>query len=360
MAQQQRLFALDVFRGIIIAAMILVNFPGSWKAIYAPLKHAKWEGLTPTDFIFPFFIFIVGVSIALAYTKQLATGKNHKQLVLKTIWRSAKIFSLGVALRVLPTLDFTRIQLPGVLQRIALVFLVCALLFLFSNWKNQLYIGIGILVVYWISMISISVPGFGAGVLEPGKNLANWLDGLLIPASLLNKKGFDAEGILSTLPAIVTGISGLLAGRIILNHHNRERQILNLFLIGTMLILSGYVWSWFFPIIKKIWTSSFVLVTSGWAFIIFALLIWLVDIRGIRKGTKPWIVFGSNAIAIFVLADVFETIFIWSGLRIGIYSGLHDLGMYAKSASLVWAVFSVAVCYLAGYLMYVKKIFIKL
>lgn len=360
MTENKRLISLDVFRGIIIAAMILVNFPGSWRAMYAPLKHSAWEGLTPTDFIFPFFIFIVGVSIALSFTKQIEVGKTKKQLAIKTAWRTVKIFSVGMALRLLPTLDFSRVQLPGVLQRIALVFLACALLFLYTNWRTQLYVGMGVLVVYCLSMMVIYVPDFGAGVLEPGKNLAQWLDRIIIPASLLNKKGFDAEGIYSTFPAIVTGISGLLAGKIILTNKNREQQIISLFAIGTLLILSGYMWGWYFPIIKKIWTSSFVLVTSGWAFIIFASLIWLIDVRKIQMGIKPWIIFGSNAIAIYVLADVFETIYIRTGMQSSMYLGMQDLGLSAHGASLIWAVFSVAVCFLAAYIMYIKKIFIKL
>lgn len=355
-----RLISLDVFRGVIIAAMILVNFPGSWDAIYAPLKHSHWEGLTPADFIFPFFIFIVGVSITLSFTKQTKLGRTKEQIALKTLWRSLKIFAVGMAIRFLPTLDFSRIELPGVLQRIAVVFLFCALLFLYTNWKTQLYTGIGILVIYWLSMMLITVPDIGAGILEAGKNLAHWLDGVVIPTSLLNKKGYDSEGFYSTFPAIVSGISGLLAGKIILNNKDKEKSVTHLFVIGTLLVLIGYVWGWFFPIIKAIWTSSFTLVTSGWAFIIFALLIWVIDIKNLKKGIKPWFVFGSNAIAIYVLADVFETIYIKTGFQNGLYSMLLELDIYPKSASLIWSVFSVGICYLAGYIMYRKKIFIKL
>ncbi len=287
MIEFKRLTSLDVFRGIIIAAMILVNFPGSWDAMYAPLKHSIWEGLTPTDYIFPFFIFIVGVSVTLSFSKQIEMGRTKIQIALKTLWRTVKIFSLGMAIRFLPTLDFSRIELPGVLQRIAIVFLACALLFLYSNWKTQLYIGMGILIVYWLSMIRISIPEFGEGVLEPGKNLADWIDGVVIPAFLLNKKGFDSEGFYSTFPAIVSGISGLYAGRIVLKNNNKEQIIINLFVAGVLLVLAGYIWGWYFPIIKKIWTSSYVLVTSGWAYIIFALLIWLIDIQGIKKAQNP-------------------------------------------------------------------------
>ena len=360
MIENKRLISLDVFRGITVAAMVLVNFPGSWKAMYGPLEHASWEGTTPTDFIFPFFVFIVGVSIALSFSKQSGQGKTKEQLVKKILWRTAKIFALGIFIRVLPTLDFSRIEIPGVLQRIALVFMACAFLFLYADWKLQIYIGSGILIIYWLAMTYIPVPSFGPGILEPGKNLVNWMDGVVLPASLLNKKGYDSEGFLSTFPAIVSGISGLLAGKLILSGKNRDQTVISLFVIGTLLVLAGGCWGWWFPIVKKIWTSSYVLLTSGWAMIVFALLIWLIDIKQIRKGTKPWIIFGSNAIAIYFLADVFETIFLRTGFHDSALSGLQELGLTDNNVSLIWAIFSVAVCFMAAWLLYIKKIFIKL
>lgn len=359
MIKSERIISLDVFRGLIIAAMILVNYPGSWKAIYAPLKHSKWEGLTPTDFIFPFFIFIVGVSITLSFSNQIKNGKSKKQLTKKTLWRALKIFTVGMLIRFLPTLDTSRIELPGVLQRIALVFLACALIYLYTSWKTQIYIAIGILVTYWLSMKLIPVPGIETGTLELGKNLANWLDGVVIPKSLLNKKGYDSEGFYSTFPAIASGISGLLAGHILLKNNIKENRVTYLYTIGTLLILAGYIWGWFFPIIKKVWTSSFTLVTSGWAFIILALLIWAIDIKGLKKGLKPWLVFGSNAIAIYVLADVFETIYKKTGFQDYGYTALQEF-LNTYNASLIWALFSLSICYLAGYILYKRRIFIKL
>ncbi len=360
MTDNKRLISLDVFRGIIIAAMILVNFPGSWMSMYEPLRHASWEGTTPTDFIFPFFIFIVGVSVTLSISKLLSSGKTKRELVKKTLWRTLKIFAIGIFLRLLPSLNFSSIELPGVLQRIALVYMACAFLFMYSGWKFQLCLGAGILTAYWLALLFIPVPQFGAGILEPGKNLANWMDSALIPASLLNKKGYDSEGILSTFPAIVSGISGLLAGRILLTKNTREQAVISLFIYGIALVLAGSIWGWFFPVIKKIWTSSFVLYTSGWAMMVFAALIWLTDIREVRRGTKTWLIFGSNAIAIYVLADVFETLFLRTNLHDRAFAGLLQIGMDPRSASLTWAIFSVGVCYLAGRLLYERKIFIKL
>jgi len=360
MTNTNRLISLDVFRGMTIAAMILVNFPGSWKAIYEPFEHAPWAGTTPTDFIFPFFIFIVGVSITLSFTKQMENGKTKKQLLRKTFGRAIKIFAVGFFLHLAPSLDFSKLELPGVLQRIALVFLFCALLFLYSGWRTQLYVAIGILLVYWLTLMLVPVPGFGAGIIEPGKNLTNWLDGVVIPHFLLNARGYDSEGFYSTFPAIASGISGLLAGRIILDNRNKETQVLNFFVIGSLLVLLGTAFSWTFPLIKKIWSSSYVLVTSGWAFVVFALLIWLIDVKDFMKGTKPFLIFGSNAIAIYVLADVFETIYVQSGIRDGVFNGLVNMGVYEKSASLIWAFISVLTCFTAAFILYKKKIFIKL
>lgn len=360
MNRSDRLISLDVFRGITIADMILVNFPGSWEVIYSPLEHAEWIGTTPTDYVFPFFLFIVGMSITLSFEKQIEKGKSASQILKKSVVRALKIFGVGLALRLLPTLDFSRFELPGVLQRISLVFLACSALYLFTGWRTQLSVGIGILFAYWIALMYIPVPGFGPGVLEPGKNLANWLDSAVFPTFLINKKGYDSEGILSTLPAIATGISGLLAGKILQQKKSKEQIFKNLIVAGIAMTAAGYGIGSFFPIIKKIWTSSFMLVTSGWAFLVFAFLYWSIEIKGIKTGIKPWIVFGSNAIAIYVLADVFETIFLQTGLRNLSMNAMQQLGIFIKNASLLWAVFSVLICYLAAYILYKRRIFLKL
>jgi predicted acyltransferase len=360
MSSSNRLISLDVFRGLTIAAMILVNFPGSWNAIYWPLEHAEWAGTTPADYIFPFFIFIVGISITLSFGKQLQKEIPRKQILKKSIFRALKLFGVGLFLRLLPTLDFSRFELPGVLQRIALVFLACSSLFLYTEWRTQLFVGIGILVAYWLALLLIPVPGFGAGVLEPGKNLANWIDSVVFPSFLINKRGYDSEGLLSTFPAIVTGITGLLAGKILQQKTDKKIIVLQLLVAGMVMILIGNIMDLFFPVIKQIWTSSYVMVTSGWAFLVFAAIYWIVDIKGWKNGTKPWIIFGSNAIAIYVLADVFETLFFKSGLRDSSIKFMIGQGIFIKTASLVWALFSVIVCFLVGVILYKRKIFIKL
>lgn len=360
MSKPTRLISLDAFRGFTIAAMILVNYPAKWGIQYDFVRHAKWNGITPADFIFPFFIFIVGVSIALSYTKQINSGVPKSSMFRKIGFRSLKIFIVGILLRLLPNFDLGNIELPGVLQRIAFVFLISATLFLISNWKQQIMIGIGILILYSVAMQLLPVPGIGTGVLEPGRNLAAWIDSLVIPASLLNKKGFDSDGFFSSFPAVSTCIAGMLTGHLLLREISTNKKLVVLLSVGVIVMLVGKFWDLNFPINKKLWTSSFVLYTSGWAAIILSISIWIADVLGYKRWAKPGIIFGSNAIAIYVLADVFQTIFLHTRLQSFVYESLLNMNVYPKAASLMWAFFSVLVCYFAALFLYRKKIFVKL
>jgi predicted acyltransferase len=360
MNNSKRLISLDAFRGFTIAAMILVNFPAKWGVQYDFVRHAKWNGITPADFIFPFFIFIVGVSIALSYTKQINRGVSKSFMFRKIAIRSLKIFTVGMLLRLLPNFDLGNIELPGVLQRIAFVFFISASLFLVSNWRQQAIIGIGILILYSIAMQLLPVPGIGPGVLEPGRNLAAWIDRLVIPASLLNKKGFDSDGLFSSFPAVSTCIAGMLTGHLLLHEGSYNKKLVVLLVVGVVFILAGKLWDLSFPINKKLWTSSFVLYTAGWAAVVFAISIWVADVLGFHKWAKPGIIFGSNAISIYVLADVFQTIFLHTSLQSFVYESLLEANVYPKAASLMWALFSVFVCYVAAMFLYRKKIFVKL
>ena len=227
----KRLVSLDVFRGLTIAGMIVVNTPGSWSHVYAPLRHAEWHGITPTDLIFPFFVFIVGVSITLAYTKKLKTNITKSKITAKIIRRSITIFLLGIFLALFPDFNFSELRIAGVLQRIAICFLVGALLFLNTDWKMQLRIGIGLLITYWLAMVLIPVPEFGAGVLESGKNLAAWIDSLFLPGKKYQGT-WDPEGILSTFPAIATCISGMLVGKLLLSNQTQNQKLIWLFALG--------------------------------------------------------------------------------------------------------------------------------
>ncbi|MCK4989756.1 MAG: DUF5009 domain-containing protein, partial [Bacteroidales bacterium] len=262
-AKAKRLISLDALRGFTIAAMVIVNDPGTWQHIYWPLRHAEWNGCTITDLIFPFFLFIVGVSIALAYSKRLETNVSKKSLYRKIIIRAINIYLLGLFLWLWPEFDFSSIRWVGVLQRISFVFLVCAILFLNTNWKQQIKIGAAILVLYYIIIAYIPVPGIGKPDLSiPEGNWANYMDTLILPG-VMYQKTWDPEGLLSTFPAIVSGIIGMLIGKLYLSVKDENKRLVWLFFVGFAMFLAGGLWNWFFPINKNLWTSSFVLYTAG-------------------------------------------------------------------------------------------------
>jgi len=364
MSEIKRLISLDAFRGFTIAAMILVNYPGSWSHVYKPLLHAEWNGLTPTDLIFPFFIFIVGVSITLAYTKRIKAGVPKGPMYRKIVIRSIKIFVVGIILWLIPKFDVETIRYAGVLQRIAIVFLVCALLFLNTKWKTQAIVGLAVLVLYWLAMVLIPTPGYGKPMLEPGVNLAAWIDSKFLPGYMWQKT-WDPEGILSTLPAIVTGITGMLAGHLILSKRNDERKVITLFSFGFFAFIIGYWWHFIFPINKNIWTSSFVLVTSGLAAMVLAVSIYFVDMLGRKRLTKPGIIFGSNAIAVYVLADLWALIFYnlkFGGSSLNVYfmNIFETAGWSLKFGSFLYAVLFICFNFIPAWILYKKRIFIKL
>ncbi|MDP4285169.1 MAG: heparan-alpha-glucosaminide N-acetyltransferase domain-containing protein [Bacteroidota bacterium] len=360
--KSNRIISVDIFRGLTMAMMILVNYPGSESYVYAPLEHSEWNGITPTDLIFPFFIFIVGVSIALSYTRQIEASKPRKEMVKKILVRTIKIYVIGLFLHYLPDLDFTRIDLFGVLQRIAIVFMVCALLFIYTNWKTQISITVGILIVYWITMSFIPTGAFGTGVLEPGVNFAAWFDRLFFSVKMIGKHGWNSEGLYSTFPAVATGLTGMLAGRLILSKKIIESTIIWLFIAGVACIVAGSIWGWQFPINKKIWTSSYVLYTSGWASVTLAVFLWFIDFLRYKNSlvARAGVIFGSNAIVIYVMADIFQTIYKYSHFHDFVYNGLSNHGMSEVNASLIWALISVSSCFLVAYILYRKKLFFKI
>lgn len=330
LGSKQRLVALDVLRGITIAGMIVVNDPGSWSHVYPPLRHAEWHGLTPTDLVFPFFLYVVGVSIALSFAKRRERQQANFVMIGKICWRSAVLFALGLLLSLIPRFDLTNLRLPGVLQRIAVVYLVCSLLYLGTSWRVQAWLCAAALVAYWALMTlvpipidkvvreslesgtvpsqsgPISVPGIRqtsdatiAPNLLPGVNLAAWVDRKYIPGRLW-QKSWDPEGLLSTIPAIATGITGLLIGALLLSGQSIERKVVWLMVSGFLAFSVGGIWNWAFPLNKNLWSSSFVLYTSALAMMTLGTLIWWIDALAMDGWTYPFKVFGSNAIAAYV------------------------------------------------------------
>ena len=360
-----RLLSLDILRGLTIILMIIVNDPGSWNHVYAPLLHADWNGLTPTDYVFPTFIFIVGVSIVLSLTKQGEKGLSRKQLVQKVLWRSFKIYLVGMFLWLWPSFDFGRIRWVGVLPRIAVVFLVCGLLFLYTKRKAQLIIASVILVLYWLVMKYLPIPGIGMPDLsEPGKNWANYIDQSYLPGYLW-KKTFDPEGILSSFPAVTSGLLGMMAGFILISKAELKDKLLKLFLMAATLLVIGDFFQYLMPINKSIWSSSFVLIMGGISSLLLALFVYWVDIKGHADKFKMAQIFGMNAIFAYTLSGIFYTIFyskkLWGiSLSATFMDQAIGLGVAPKFASLVYALLYVVIIWIPTYQLFKRKIYIKL
>ena len=358
-----RLLALDILRGLTISTLIIVNDPGIEDRVYAPLLHAKWHGITPTDFVFPSFIFIVGVSVALSFAKQLAAGVPKKQMAKKIFTRSITLYVLGVFLSILPSFNLSLLRYTGVLQRIAIVFTCCAFLYMYASWQFQVWLATFILVGYWIVMTTVPVPGYGYAILEPGKNLAAWLDSIVLPGRMWQGT-WDPEGVLSTFPAIVTGILGMLVGRLVSLKISIEHKIIWLFLAGFSSFAISNGWNWFFPINKNLWTSSFVLYTAGLSAMLLASLYFVVDVLGYKRWAKFFIIYGSNAIAAYISAEFFYDIlfFKWAhGATLNeriIHSALST-GIQPEIISLIWALLYCLLCFIPIYILYKKKIFLK-
>lgn len=355
---------MDALRGFTIAAMLVANFPGSDAFVYFTLRHTRWNGLSFTDLVAPVFLFIVGVSIALAYTRHRESSSPKGPLYRKIVIRSLKIFAVGMFLNLLPDFSIADVRWTGTLHRIAVVFLVCGFLFLTTDWKAQVWIGLIILVAYWLVMTLIPTPGLGRVALEPGQNLAAWVDQQYLPGRMWQGT-WDPEGILSTFPAIGTGIAGMLAGRWLLSSAGPTEKVAWLMTAGLFTASAGYFWGLTFPVNENLWTSSFVLVTAGFAALLLGAVYFLVDVLDYTDGTKPGIIFGANAITVYVLADLLALLFYRfkvSGLPLNemAMQRLTGWGFQSELASLLYALFFVGVNFIPAYVLYRRKIFVKL
>jgi len=377
MKPSERLLSLDVFRGITIMGMILVNNPGSWGAVYPPLLHAKWHGCTPTDLIFPFFLFIVGVAISYSLSKRKAQGGDMKSLYLNIFRRTIILFGLGMILAGFPfgllfghEFSWSAIRIPGVLQRIAIVYIISSILFLTTNTKFQYWFTGTILIIYTMLMSLIPVPGVGYANYEPTTNLAAWLDHLLLGSHLWSgTKVWDPEGILSTLPAIGSAMLGIFTGNWLRSEKDQTTKTVWLFVWGCVLMVAGYVWDGWFPINKNIWTSSYVLYTAGLALNFLAFCYWFIDVKKVTWWIKPFQVYGMNAITVFFLSGIVGRIMYmvkWEtvdGTVITIKDYLFQTyflsWLQPINASLAWALVYILVWLGLMWILYAKKIFIK-
>ena len=373
--RSKRLMSVDVFRGMTIVAMILVNNPGSFKTTYRPLQHAEWHGWTPTDLVFPFFLFIVGVAIVLALKGRVDAGTSRVPLVVKVVKRSAILFGLGLFLSGYPfglfgprgfgeLLETWRI--PGVLQRIAICYLVVSLLVLFCSVRTLKILTIVFLLGYWALMTLVPVPGLGApDIDDPGGHLSAWLDRAVFGDHVWRySKVYDPEGLLSTLPAFATTLFGVLTGLLLGAAYDPVEKVARLFVQGSLLVCGGFIWGWFFPINKPIWTSSYAVFTAGLAMCGLALCLWFFDIRDNPRTAKLFTIYGVNAIALYVGSGVLARTLAYvrvDGLPLQqlIYGQLFGSWLPPHVASLAYALTWIGGWFVVLNWMYRRELFIK-
>lgn len=373
-----RLRSLDVFRGATIAGMILVNNAGDEGKTWWPLLHADWHGWTPTDLVFPFFLFIVGVAIAYALgeppPEPEKEPEKRRALHGKILRRAALIFAVGLLLTWYPfyTVDWSRARIPGVLQRIAVVYLLAALAYLHLGRRARLGLSVGLLLGYWTALALVPVPGHAVGDLSAQGNLAAWIDHQVLGAHIWRYAPGpgDPEGLLSTLPALVTALLGVAAGEALRSARPRTEIFGRFALAGAMLLGLGLVWDLAFPLNKNLWTSSYVLATGGLALGLFALTAWAVDVRGWTGWSRPFETFGKNSLVAFVgsslLAKTFYAIK-WPGpdgaplsLKGHLYRGLFEPNLPSPFASLAWALLYVALFWAIARLLERRSVFVRL
>ncbi|HET6979399.1 MAG TPA: DUF5009 domain-containing protein [Pyrinomonadaceae bacterium] len=364
--ESQRLVSLDVFRGITIAGMVLVNNPGSWEHIYWPLEHASWSGWTPTDLVFPFFLFIVGVSIPLAFARRVESGGSTRDLYLKIIKRTLIIFAIGLFLNGLPEFGLAEYRIPGVLQRIAVCYFFASIIFLNTKVRTQVAIAIGLLIFYCLLVKFVPAPGFAAGDLTKEGSLPSYVDRVVFGKHVwAQARVYDPEGLLSTIPSIVTALIGVLTGSWLRTERTRYEKAAGMFVAGAACVAIGWAWNSFFPINKALWTSSYVMFTGGLALQFLSLCYWLIDIKGYRRWAKPFEVFGLNAIALYVVADVLAVLLgvvKVGGDSLGGWLYTHVFSSWASpiNASLAMGISFVLVCFVLMWILYNRKIFLKI
>jgi len=363
-APPQRLDSLDVFRGLTIAAMILVSAPGSWSAVYSPLDHALWHGWTPTDLVFPFLLFAMGAAVPFALARRRGAPRRVRRHVLR---RATLLFALGLVLNAIempPPIHWATFRIPGVLQRIALVYLAVTWMTEGLSLGGQVATVVSALAGYWAAMMWIPVPGVGAGVLTPEGNLASFIDRALLNRHLLTPL-YDPEGLLSTVPAIATAMGGVFAGDWLKapRAHDRTAWI---FAAGGAAAITGLAWGRVFPINKNLWTSSFAMLAAGMAALTLATCHWM-DVRGWRRWSQPFAAFGRNPLAAYFLSVGVDSILTRSvvggtSLKSGLYHWLFDMWLQpccgAKAASLAYAVAYVVLWSVVVGAMHRRRVFV--
>ena len=373
-AVSARLLSVDVFRGMAVAGMLLVDYAGDEPAGYPLIRHAHWNGLTAADLVFPSFVFLMGISIALSFSARLKRGETRQQIAWHAAKRSLILFALGVFLNGVPEFHLATWRIEGVVQRIAICYFVAGILFLWSDMRGLIIAMAVCLLGYWALMRLVPVPGFGVPgrdipVLAPDQNLVDWIDRALFPGRLYNGTR-DPEGALSTIPAIATALAGVLTGLWLRSERSSRAKLAGMLMMGVIGLVVGAIWNQWFPINKNVWTSSFVVVTAGFALLFLSLLYWIIEIRGWRgQWTMPFLVFGMNAIVAFCFDET-----LWAPLYYGHARSAEGSvitwqqylnGQLLKiaspaNASLLFALGATSFCWALMWLMYRRRIFVKI
>lgn len=377
-----RLFSLDLLRGLTIGFMILVNNNGDGRHAYWALKHAAWNGFTPTDLVFPTFLFLVGITTVLSTAARLAKGVTRQSLFLHTLKRTIILYLLGLVVNSFPFFNIHTMRFYGVLPRIAICYFIVATFYLLSpGWKNKVAVVVAALVGYWALMRFVPVPGYGTPthqipLLDRDGNLAAWLDRQIFSASHLYERTRDPEGLLSTIPALATALTGLLTGLWLRTNNSLRHKANAIAAAGLTCTALGGLWALEFPINKKLWTSSFVMYAGGLSLMLLALAIWIVDARrskqkDMQNSRSPLLftfllVFGTNAITAYVISELLASgigsihVASHENLQEWFYHGILAVVPNPAFASLLYSLGFVAVCWLPVYALYRKRIFIKI
>jgi predicted acyltransferase len=352
-----------------MAFMILVNTPGDGRHVYWPLEHAEWHGWTPTDVVFPSFLWIVGLAMTLSLGRRLARGDSRATLFRAASRRAAILFVLGVLVYVYPEFNLHTQRILGVLQRIAICYFVAAAIFLTTKLRGQIVWIVSLMAAYWLLMAFAPVPGYGAGRLDVEGNFAHYIDRIVLGShNYIWTKTWDPEGIVSTLPAIATCLLGIIGGHIVGSRRSLGDRCLQLFGLGAILLAAGLICNIWLPINKKLWTDSFTLFMAGLDFVMFAGMLWLVDGLGWRRVVKPLVIMGSNAILVYLASEFLDEALGWVhwaspagriSLRGWIYTHIFAGLGGPYNASLFFAIAYVLVLYLFAWFLYRRGWFVR-
>jgi len=374
----QRLLSLDAFRGFTIASMLLVNNPGDWAHLYAPLDHAKWNGWTFTDWIFPFFVFISGIAMTMSLSARArARGANRTDLLLRTLRRGATIIAIGWLLNYIPYFNLAHVRIPGVLQRIGLCTMLTAPLAIWLGWRAQALVGVALMALYSAIQLLVPVPDAAgvvhAGLLEPGADVGAFVDRTLLGAHLwVQSKTWDPEGLLSTLPAVASQIAGLLAGHWLASERPAADKAMGYMIGGLLLLWAASIGDfWLMPINKSLWTPPYVLLMAGWACLVFGSFYWLLDAQPyavararLARLVRPLQVLGVNALFLFALSGLVAKMMGYikidgRSLHAVVYAPFAASGLAPINASLAYAIAFVAVMYACAWGLWKRGIVVK-